>query len=83
MRDPKAHAKVLALRWGAVGRAWNLATHRSDFIARTRLMHLHQRVVEVVNLHKGKTGWRYTPPSGRHPGFWDYTEIDTEEAPDA
>lgn len=79
MRDPKTHAKVLALRWKAVGGAVNLATLRGDFTARNRLMHLQQRVIDVMDLHEGKTGWAYTPLGGRNLSFWTCTDIDTRE----
>lgn len=83
MRDPKTHAKVLALRWKAVGRALNLASLRDDFFARRRLTRLHRRVTAAMDHHRDKTGWGYVPPTRRSSGFWTYTETDTEEAPDA
>ena len=83
MRDPKTHAKVLVLRWRAVGRALNRATLRGDFIARGRLGNLQQRVIEAIDLHETKTGCVYTPTCGRNPGFWTCTYIDTEEVHDA
>ena len=82
MRDPKTHAKVLALREEAVREA-EVAARRKDSIERwERLTILLGRVRGGNAGHRYRTGWSYdqwtTPPCWRH-----ITIIPDREAPDA
>lgn len=80
MRDPKTHAKVLALRWEEVGQAVTIASLRDDFLPRERLVHLRDRIHRANHAHRKATGWDYH--SSANPPFWVHNnEIipDTEE----
>lgn len=81
MRDPKAHAKVLALREDAVHRARTAARFQGlpRFARWDRLTELLGLIAGTRDDHRHSTGWEYliwtTPPS------WQHTTIipDTEE----
>lgn len=78
MRDPKAHAKVLALRYAEVRRqqgrdAWNR-------VRAWRLLGLISLLRRAKAAHLERTGWVYNPHA--NPPHWCHgTEIipDTEE----
>lgn len=77
MRDPKTHAKVLALRWN---RMYDEEPSTEGEERRSRLLILRERVAGAVGDHQDRTGWLYcvwlSPPVWKH-----NTEIipDTEE----
>ena len=77
MRDPKTHAKVLALREDTVGNALDASTPFSDREA--RLGALYDRLLELHNPVHGFRRWLYDPHTA--PPSWRHTEVipDTKE----
>ena len=76
MRDPKTHAKVLALRWEAL---WRTIQGEAGPDRLERLLVLSSRINGLIEDHQERTGWVYAVmPS---PPRWQYAEtiIDTEE----
>lgn len=57
MRDPKTHAKVLAVRRRAVGRAVKQAHHKTH--RWNRLRSLQRRVRTRLGQHTQDTAWSY------------------------
>ena len=79
MRDPKTHAKVLAVRRRATGRAVKQAHYRTHRWG--RLMVLKRRLKATQKRHARATGWSYEWLTTGE-GLWRHgTEIipDTEE----
>lgn len=76
MRDPKTHAKVLALRWETL---WRGVREEDDQPRKERLIKLRSRATGAMGDHQDRTGWIYAP--WHKPPQWQYTETipDTEE----
>lgn len=74
MRDPKTHAKVLAMRFRELAELYgHVADDRSAGINR-----LQERLRAAIEQHEDDTGWFYAMHGEPH---WEHTEIipDTEE----
>lgn len=84
MRDPKAHAKVLALRWWAVADAQLQLRDKFgiDLKRWRRLARLRDLIHRVENAHRKATKWDYYYYTSANSPYWKYDgEIipDTEE----
>ena len=80
MRDPKAHAKILANRAQAAERAWADAFDQGDHRRCRHIEMLIARLEKLSELNYICTGWQYVI-EGDGTAYWRHLEYipDTEE----
>lgn len=80
MRDPKTHAKTLALRSQAAGRAWEDALDQDDQRRCRHIEMLISRLEKLSVLNYISTGWEYIVEDDGT-AYWKHLEYvpDTEE----